>query len=111
SPQTSADPASAKPPRPPLTWPGDSHWPTCSPTTAAGGPASSASGRPCWNAYSGESDVTDTAGLLADLTAEGADLDAIVSTMDKRAWRTMTPADGWTVAHQNAHLTLTHAGA
>ncbi|HKN96208.1 MAG TPA: TIGR03084 family metal-binding protein, partial [Pseudonocardiaceae bacterium] len=51
--------------------------------------------------------MTDTAGLLADLTAEGADLDAMVSTLDDDGWRTMTPADGWTVAHQIAHLTWT----
>jgi uncharacterized protein (TIGR03084 family) len=51
--------------------------------------------------------VTDTAGLLADLTAEGADLDAMVSTLDDDGWRTMTPAEGWTVAHQVAHLTWT----
>ncbi|HEY1574030.1 MAG TPA: TIGR03084 family metal-binding protein [Pseudonocardiaceae bacterium] len=55
--------------------------------------------------------MTDTAGLLADLTAEGADLDAIVSIIDERAWRTMTPADGWTVAHQIAHLTWTDHAA
>jgi uncharacterized protein (TIGR03084 family) len=51
--------------------------------------------------------VTDTAGLLADLAAEGADLDGIVSTVDESGWRTPTPAAGWTIAHQVAHLAWT----
>jgi uncharacterized protein (TIGR03084 family) len=51
--------------------------------------------------------VTDTAELLTDLTAEGADLDSVVSTLDESGWRTPTPADGWTVAHQVAHLAWT----
>jgi uncharacterized protein (TIGR03084 family) len=48
--------------------------------------------------------VTDIAALLADLVAEGTDLDGIVSTLDDSGWRTPTPAAGWTVAHQIAHL-------
>jgi uncharacterized protein (TIGR03084 family) len=51
--------------------------------------------------------VTDTAGLLADLAAEGADLDGMVSTVDESGWRTPTPAAGWTIAHQVAHLAWT----
>lgn len=51
--------------------------------------------------------MTDIAGLLDDLAAEGDDLDAIVSTLDDAAWRTPTPAAGWTVAHQIAHLAHT----
>lgn len=52
-------------------------------------------------------DVIDVSGLLTDLVAEGDDLDAIVSTVDETGWRTETPADGWTVAHQIAHLSQT----
>jgi uncharacterized protein (TIGR03084 family) len=55
--------------------------------------------------------VTDIAGLLADLAAEGAELDAIVSTVDDEGWRTPTPADGWTVANQIAHLVWTDKAA
>jgi uncharacterized protein (TIGR03084 family) len=51
--------------------------------------------------------VTDIAALLADLVAEGDELDARVSTLDESGWRTPTPADGWTIAHQIAHLTWT----
>jgi uncharacterized protein (TIGR03084 family) len=43
--------------------------------------------------------------LLTDLAAEGADLDRLVSTVDN--WRTPTPAPGWTIAHQVAHLAWT----
>ncbi len=52
-------------------------------------------------------DVVSVSGLLADLVAEGDRLDSIVSTVDDAAWRTPTPAEGWTVAHQIAHLTQT----
>ncbi|HEX5407571.1 MAG TPA: TIGR03084 family metal-binding protein [Pseudonocardiaceae bacterium] len=51
--------------------------------------------------------MTDTDGLLADLVAEGDELDHAVSTLDEAGWRTPTPADGWTIAHQIAHLTWT----
>jgi uncharacterized protein (TIGR03084 family) len=45
--------------------------------------------------------------LLADLAAEGADLEALVAPLDPAGWRTPTPAPGWTVAHQIAHLAWT----
>jgi uncharacterized protein (TIGR03084 family) len=51
--------------------------------------------------------VTDIDALLDDLAAEGDELDAIVSTTDEAGWRTPTPAPGWTVGHQIAHLTWT----
>jgi uncharacterized protein (TIGR03084 family) len=56
-------------------------------------------------------DVIDVSGLLTDLVAEGDQLDSIVSTVDDAAWRTPTPADGWTVAHQIAHLRQTDHAA
>ena len=51
------------------------------------------------------------AAVLADLTAEAAWLDALLAPPDDTAWRTPTPADGWTIAHQVAHLTWTDAQA
>jgi uncharacterized protein (TIGR03084 family) len=44
------------------------------------------------------------ASLLADLTAEHAALDARVAGLDESGWRTLTPADGWTVADSVSHL-------
>ena len=45
--------------------------------------------------------------LLADLAAEGAALDAVVAELEDTAWLGPTPAEGWTVAHQIAHLNWT----
>ena len=45
--------------------------------------------------------------LLTDLKAEGDQLWSVVSGLDEAAWRTPTPAAGWTVATQVAHLLWT----
>ncbi|GAA4373541.1 TIGR03084 family metal-binding protein [Nocardioides caricicola] len=45
--------------------------------------------------------------LLADLTAEGDRLWAAVAGLDADGWATPTPAAGWTVATQVAHLLWT----
>ncbi len=45
--------------------------------------------------------------LLDDLGAESAELDALVAGLDQAGWRTPTPAPGWTIAHQIAHLAWT----
>ncbi|MEV0701729.1 TIGR03084 family metal-binding protein [Saccharopolyspora sp. NPDC050389] len=45
--------------------------------------------------------------LLADLRAESADLDSLVAGLDPAGWATPTPAPGWTIAHQIAHLAWT----
>ncbi len=48
--------------------------------------------------------------VLADLSAEGDQLDALVAALPdtaERGWRTPTPAAGWDVAHQVAHLAWT----
>jgi uncharacterized protein (TIGR03084 family) len=45
--------------------------------------------------------------LLEDLAAEGGALDALVAPLDAQQWRVETPAPGWTVAHQIAHLAWT----
>ena len=45
--------------------------------------------------------------LLTDLEAEGDQLWSVVSDLDEAGWRTPTPAPGWTVATQVAHLLWT----
>jgi uncharacterized protein (TIGR03084 family) len=45
--------------------------------------------------------------LLADLAAEAEALDAVVAELEDTAWLTPTPAEGWTIAHQIAHLAWT----
>lgn len=45
--------------------------------------------------------------VLADLDAEGEDLDTIVAGLTDQQWLTPTPAPGWTIAHQIAHLAST----
>ncbi|MCX5199541.1 TIGR03084 family metal-binding protein [Streptomyces sp. NBC_00249] len=47
---------------------------------------------------------TDT--VLKALTADIEEVAALVAELDERAWRTATPAPGWTVADQIAHLTF-----
>jgi uncharacterized protein (TIGR03084 family) len=47
------------------------------------------------------------AALLADLAEESATLDARVAGLSPAEWRTPTPAEGWTVAHQIGHLSWT----
>lgn len=51
------------------------------------------------------SDLLET--LLTDLGAEGDQLYAAVSGLDDEGWATPTPAEGWTVATQVAHLLWT----
>lgn len=50
---------------------------------------------------------TPTEQVLADLAAESEQLDAWVADLDAAAWQTGTTAEGWTVAHQVAHLMWT----
>jgi uncharacterized protein (TIGR03084 family) len=42
--------------------------------------------------------------VIADLTAEGDEVEALITGLDEASWATSTPAPGWTVAHQIAHL-------
>jgi uncharacterized protein (TIGR03084 family) len=49
--------------------------------------------------------------VLADLMAESAELDGLVAVLDDDGWATPTPAAGWTVAHQIAHLAWTDQSA
>ncbi len=46
-------------------------------------------------------------GVVADLEAESAQLDTLVAGLDDAGWATPTPATGWTIAHQIAHLAWT----
>src|SRR5436190_3106922 len=43
-------------------------------------------------------------GVVADLRAESDALDDLVAGLDDEGWHLATPAPGWTVAHQIAHL-------
>ena len=43
-------------------------------------------------------------GVVADLRAESDALDDLVAGLDDKGWHLATPAPGWTVAHQVAHL-------
>ena len=45
--------------------------------------------------------------VLADLAAEGEELDSRLATLPANDWATSTPAAGWTIAHQIAHLNWT----
>ncbi|OBF23267.1 TIGR03084 family protein [Mycobacterium kubicae] len=45
--------------------------------------------------------------IVADLRAESDDLDALVTPLSPDEWATPTPAPGWTIAHQIAHLLWT----
>src|ERR1700710_420718 len=51
--------------------------------------------------------MADLQGILADLDAETEALDRLVAELSPDAWRTPTPAAGWTIAHQIAHLAWT----
>jgi uncharacterized protein (TIGR03084 family) len=55
--------------------------------------------------------MADLAPVLADLQAEGQDLDDLVAGLAARAWTTPTPATGWTIAHQIGHLAWTDEAA
>jgi uncharacterized protein (TIGR03084 family) len=45
--------------------------------------------------------------VITDLAADGNDIDRLVADLDADQWATPTPAPGWTVAHQVAHLAAT----
>ncbi|HEV7897409.1 MAG TPA: TIGR03084 family metal-binding protein [Planosporangium sp.] len=51
--------------------------------------------------------MVDLAELLNDLDEESADLDRIVAGLPDDDWQRPTPAPGWTIAHQIAHLAWT----
>jgi uncharacterized protein (TIGR03084 family) len=49
--------------------------------------------------------------LLADLDAEARDLDVLVADLSEAEWDRPTPAEGWTVRDQIAHLAATETWA
>ncbi|MEU5903143.1 TIGR03084 family metal-binding protein [Micromonospora sp. NPDC047527] len=51
--------------------------------------------------------MTQAPDVIADLTAESEALDALVSELDADRWDTPTPAPGWAIRHQIAHLAAT----
>jgi uncharacterized protein (TIGR03084 family) len=51
--------------------------------------------------------VADLSAVLADLDAECAELDGLVAALVADDWARATPADGWTIAHEIAHLAWT----
>jgi uncharacterized protein (TIGR03084 family) len=51
--------------------------------------------------------VVDLTALLGDLRDEGDELDALVGELPEADWARQTPAAGWTIAHQVAHLAWT----
>ncbi|MET0899356.1 MAG: TIGR03084 family metal-binding protein [Mycobacterium sp.] len=51
--------------------------------------------------------MADAGPLIADLAAESDELDALVAELSDGQWHSATPAAGWTVAHQIAHLLWT----
>ncbi len=42
--------------------------------------------------------------VLADLAAEGNELDQLVAGIEPGRWQEQTPSPGWTIAHQIGHL-------
>jgi enediyne biosynthesis protein E11 len=48
--------------------------------------------------------VGQSADVLTDLAAEGEALDKIVAGLDASQWALQTPAPGWTIKHQVAHM-------
>ncbi|TDD84640.1 TIGR03084 family protein [Actinomadura darangshiensis] len=55
--------------------------------------------------------MPDLHSLLADLAAEGDSADALVAPLPAGRWADPTPAEGWTIAHQIAHLAWTDGQA
>ncbi|KPC75467.1 wyosine base formation domain-containing protein, partial [Streptomyces sp. NRRL WC-3753] len=51
--------------------------------------------------------MSDPLPVLDDLAAESNELDALVAELSDAAWKAATPAEGWAVAHQIAHLAWT----
>lgn len=49
--------------------------------------------------------MADIESLIADLRAEQEAVDAVLAQVDDAAWQTDTPAEGWKVQDQVAHLT------
>ncbi|MEG3627383.1 TIGR03084 family metal-binding protein [Streptomyces poriticola] len=55
--------------------------------------------------------MSDPTPVIDDLREESEELDALVARLGPERWRLATPAPGWTVAHQIAHLAWTDRSA
>src|SRR5215475_1722712 len=55
--------------------------------------------------------MVDAADVIADLVAESSDVDSRVAGLTAADWARPTPAAGWTIAHQIAHLAWTDDAA
>ncbi|MEW2268344.1 maleylpyruvate isomerase family mycothiol-dependent enzyme, partial [Streptomyces sp. NPDC047868] len=55
--------------------------------------------------------MTDPTPVFDDLRDESEELDRLVGELSEDAWALATPAAGWTVAHQIAHLAWTDRSA
>jgi uncharacterized protein (TIGR03084 family) len=51
--------------------------------------------------------MADAGPIVDDLAAESDELDALVASLPENRWRELTPARGWTIAHQIGHLLWT----
>ncbi|MFD8084549.1 TIGR03084 family metal-binding protein [Kitasatospora sp. NPDC059722] len=51
--------------------------------------------------------MADPQDVIAALGAEGGEIDRLVADLDEEQWGLPTPAPGWTIAHQVAHLAAT----
>ncbi|MEC9322801.1 MAG: maleylpyruvate isomerase family mycothiol-dependent enzyme, partial [Actinomycetota bacterium] len=51
--------------------------------------------------------MAGAAPIVDDLRAESDALDELVADLPAQRWTTATPAAGWTIAHQIAHLLWT----
>lgn len=51
--------------------------------------------------------MAETEPIVADLTAESDELDALVAPLTNGQWGAPTPAAGWSIAHQIGHLLWT----
>ncbi|MER6615536.1 TIGR03084 family metal-binding protein [Streptomyces xantholiticus] len=55
--------------------------------------------------------MSEPAVVFDDLRSESEDLDQLVRELSPNEWTAATPAEGWTVAHQIAHLAWTDSAA
>ncbi|MGW8635948.1 TIGR03084 family metal-binding protein [Streptomyces sp. NPDC055793] len=55
--------------------------------------------------------MSDPTPVIDDLREESGELDALVARLEPGEWRIASPAPGWTVAHQVAHLAWTDRAA
>ncbi|GGZ95187.1 TIGR03084 family protein [Streptomyces echinoruber] len=55
--------------------------------------------------------MSDPTRVIDDLRGESEELDRLVGELGEDDWRRPTPAPGWSVAHQIAHLAWTDRGA